>query len=441
MIEQLFSTLQKTSDFLWGYIGAAMIIVAGVLVSHQLGWMQLKGLPRMIRVGLSLLQSPSGKTQQDRGVLPRQAFFASLGGCVGVGNVVAVTLAVQVGGPGVLVWLWIVALLGMGLKYGEVYLGMAHRRPSKDGSYNGGPMYVLAEAFSSCKGWLPMFAAVLLCIYGTEIYIFGVIKEAVATSWSLPPAWVTVVLLALVVLGVAGGVKRIGTISGVLLPFFGLLFLVMTLWVLVLHAATIPSLLLSVFRSAFTGHAAVGGFVGSTFMLTMSRGVFAACYSGDVGIGYASVIHSESRVQDPAQQASLSILGIFLDTTICTCVVLLLLLTGAWQQPGGSSTLVQTALSSTFPYMHIFMPLLIFSFGYTTIMAYLIAGIKSARFLSAKYGSTVYWICSTMAFIGFSVWDSTRALVVMELAGGLLMIINCIALLRLRRSIQAPCME
>ncbi len=440
MIDTTFAALQAVNDFLWGYVGLALIVGVGVLISHQLRWVQLCSPLRVLRTCLSLLKKTSppldkSNQQNKRGVAPTRAFFASLGGCVGIGNLAGVAVGVQIGGPGVLVWMWFVALLGMALKYGEVYLAMKTRQPNEQGSYDGGPMYVVAQAFPSCRAWLPKIAAGLLCLYGVEIYLFGVIKKTVVTSWSLPAPLVTAFLLALVVLGVSGGVKRIGAISGILVPLFGLSFLAMTFWIVLSNAEKIPSLLAVVVHSAFCGHEAIGSFAGSTFILVVSRGLATACYSGDVGIGYASIIHSESRSQDPCQQASLSMLDIALDTFICTCAALLVLLTGVWSEPVDGNLAVQFALAKTFPYMNVFMPMLFFCLGYTTLLAYMIAGLKCAAFLNAKWGKKVYWGFAAASFTLFSFVDLRHAFSVMLLAGGLLMIINCGALLRLRNKI------
>lgn len=440
MIDAAFAALESANDFLWGHVGVALIVGAGALVSHQLGWVQLFSPLRVLRTALALLTerpaSEKAAGTPQRGVTPARAFFASLGECVGIGNIVTVAVGVQIGGPGVLLWMWIVALLGMALKYGEVYLGITYRQPNHQGSYDGGPMYVLAHAFPACERWLPAVAAFLLCVYGVEVYMFGVIKEAVVTSWSLPNAGVTVALLALIIPGVMGGVKRIGAISGTLIPLFGTIFLGMTLAVLVDHARELPNLLLTIARSAFRGHEAVGSFAGSAFILTMSRGLASACYSGDVGIGYASTIHSESQAQNPSRQASLSMLGIVIDTAVCTCVVLLLLVTGVWAEPVSGSLAVQTALAQYFPHMDLFMPIFLFSLGYTSISACMLVGLKAARFLHARRGTPVYWVCGIVIFLVFSTIDPKHALTVMSLAGGLLMIVNCVALLRLRGEIR-----
>jgi AGCS family alanine or glycine:cation symporter len=157
-----------------------------------------------------------------------------------------------------------------------------------------------------------------------------------------------------------------------------------------------------------------------------------------VGIGYASIIHAETNVNDPEKQASLAIVGIFIDTIIvCTAVMLLIMVSGVWENsslPG--SILVQRALEMYFPYMNIFMPIFIFCLGFSTITAYLVAGIKSARFLSPQKGKQVFICLASMAFVLFSFYDPSVAMAIMYSSGGLLMVINIPGIFVLRRYIK-----
>ena len=376
------------------------------------------------------------KNQGKRGVSPIEVFFASLGGCIGLGNIVSIAVAIQIGGPGALVWVWVAAFLGMILKYAEVYLGLKFRVENTMGSYDGGPMFFLRYAFPK----FPIIAnvmAVLMCLYGTDIYLFGIIKESFVENFSFSPFLVIALLLILILLSVMGGVRRVGLINAWLIPIFIGFFLLMVIYILGVNYQKIPSIFLGIISSAFSGHAAMGGFVGSSIMLTISRGISSACYSGDVGIGYASIIHAETRVQDKSNQASLAIVGIFFDTIIvCTAVILLVLSTGVWLDPNlKGSLIVQTALSQYFPYMNLFMSLFIFMLGYSTIIAYMCAGIKSAQFLSPKRGKNIFLLFSSIAFVLFSFFDASIALSIMYTCGGLLMLINIAGIMALRNYI------
>ena len=417
--------------FLWSYLGFFLIIFAGLYLSIQSKFVQVFSLSKAL--GHFFRSFNSQKNQGKRGVSPIEVFFASLGGCIGLGNIVSIAVAIQIGGPGALVWVWVAAFLGMILKYAEVYLGLKFRVENTMGSYDGGPMFFLRYAFPK----FPIIAnvmAVLMCLYGTDIYLFGIIKESFVENFSLSPLLVIVLLLALILLSVMGGVKRVGLINAWLVPIFIGFFLLMVLYILGVNYQKIPSMFFSIISSAFSGHAAMGGFVGSSVMLSISSGISSACYSGDVGIGYASIIHAETRVQDKCSQASLAIVSIFFDTmVVCSAVILLVLVTGVWLDPSlKGSLIVQTALSQYFPYMNLFMSLFIFMLGYSTIIAYMCAGIKSAQFLSPKRGKNIFLLFSSIAFVLFSFFDASIALSVMYICGGLLMLINISGIMALR---------
>lgn len=422
-------------NFLWTYVGISLILVAGLYLSYKSGFAQIFGLWRCFKNFFACFKNDM--PHADRGASPLFVFFASLGGCIGIGNVVSIAVAVQIGGPGALVWVWIAAFLGMIIKYAEVYLGIRFRLENDAGSYDGGPMYFLRYAFPK----LPFIAnimALLMCVYGAEIYLFGVIKESLVNNFAWPSAWVIGVLLVLVLLTVVGGVKRVGAVSAWMVPIFMTVFLGMVIVILVQNAALIPDMFVAIFSSAFSGQAAFGGFAGSTILLTASRGISSACYSGDVGIGYASIIHAETNVNEPEKQASLAIVGIFLDTiVVCTAVMLLVMISGVWQDSTiQGSMLVQAALQTYFPYMNIFMPIFVFMLGFSTITAYLVAGIKAAQYLSPKWGKPSFIVLSSFAFVFFSFYDSSLAMSVMYSCGGLLMVINIPGILALRRYIK-----
>jgi alanine or glycine:cation symporter, AGCS family len=434
-MDDILSLIQRFDSFLWTYVGVSLIVLSGLYFSFTSGFVQIFGLWRCFRNFFASFGRQSSASA--RGASPIYVFFASLGGCIGIGNVVAIAVAVQIGGPGALVWVWIAALLGMIIKYAEVYLGIKFRLENDSGSYDGGPMYFLRYAFPK----FPIIAdimALLMCIYGAEIYLFGVIKESFVLNFSWPPTLVVIVLLAFVLLTVLGGVRRVGAVNSWLVPIFMTVFLAMVGYVLVINAQQIPAMFKTIILSAFSGHAAFGGFAGSTLILTMSRGISSACYSGDVGIGYASIIHAETNVNEPEKQASLAIVGIFLDTiVVCTAVMLLIMISGVWENaslPG--SMLVQRALEIYFPYMNIFMPIFIFMLGFSTITAYLVAGIKSARFLSPKNGKKIFVLVASFAFVFFSFYDPSIAMAIMYSSGGLLMVINIPGIFMLRRYIR-----
>jgi len=352
---------------------------------------------------------------------------------IGIGNVVGIAMAVQLGGPGALFWVWMAALVGSIIKYSEVFLGLKHRVPNDQGGFDGGPMYFLRRAFQN--RWLPGFAAILLCIYGIEIYQFSVVTESLSTNYDLNRYLVIGGLLFVVLYASMGGIARLGTVCSWLMPVLITIYLSMCLWIIFQELAVLPALLNMVFVSAFNGHAAIGGFAGSTMILAVQYGISKAAYSADIGVGYDSIIQSESSTIYPERQARLAVLGVCIDNLICTISILVVLITGVWQESIEGSHLVQTALSHYFPYMHLFMPILLFILGYTTMIAYFCIGIKCARFLSPRYGFSIYVIYGAAALLLFSFFDQTKAAIVMSIAQAFLLITNLLAIFKLRHEL------
>lgn len=422
--------LESLDNFLWGYVVLPVLLVVGTYLTFKSRFFQIRRFPHVFKSFiLTLTAKPSGS-----GVHPLKAFFTCIGGCMGVGNVVAVCTAAQIGGPGALFWIWITAVIGMILKYSEVYLGLCYRVADGRGGYRGGPMYFLKKAYKN--PWIPNIVCLLLCFYGVEIYQFCIVTENISTNLEINKYVIAVTLMTLMIAVSRKGVNNVGRIASVFIPLFIISYLAMATWVLFQNAAVLPSILKTIMQSAFTGHAAVGAFAGSTFLIAASQGMRRSCYAGDLAIGYASVIHSETREVSAERQASLTIMEIFLDSfIICTTSVMLVLTTGVWNSPIEASMLVQSALAAYFPAMHIFMPLFLLVLGFTTIISYFCAGIKCAEYLSPRIGRKAYYMYACCTCLLFVCLQSSQALTVMSINAALLLLLNLYGIYRLRDEI------
>ena len=431
MFTFLIDCISGMENFLWTWMVWPLILSIGIYLTVRSRCAQLRYWPTALRNFYRFLKVEGAS---EAGVHPIKTFFASAGGFVGVSNIVTVCLTIQIGGPGALFWLWMTALVGMIVKYSELYLGVKFRVTRKDGLYDGGPMFFLRKAYP--YAWIPVVAAILLALYGVEVYQFGVVTRTLSQNFGWNEYLVAGGLLGAVLFAAIGGVERVGGISGLLVPIFFLLFFVMGFWVLAHHVTEIPSLLWLVLRSAFQGHAALGGFVGGSIYLAASQGIRCACYSGDTGVGYASVIHSETRLRHPEKQAALAFVEVFLDSfLICTMSALIILVTGVWSMPVESEFLMQQALSKYFPYMNLFMPIALTLFAYSSIIAYFCVGLKCAAFLSPRFGRSVYCLYACIMLPLFSLMQTAFALKVMYTVGGMLIVINLVGIFLLRKEL------
>ncbi len=321
------------------------------------------------------------------------------------------------------------------IQYSEVFLGFRHRVANNKGSYDGGPMYFLPKAYK--KPWIAPLVCFLLCIYGVEIFMFNVITDSISTNWNISPLIVIGFLLTAVLLVAKGGISRVGEICSAIIPVFIITYMSMSLWILCQHLPEIPSVIATVFKGAFTPQAAAGGFAGSTVMLTISMGMSRGAYSGDIGVGYTSVIYSEGHSTQFKRQSALTIVGIFLDTfVICTLSIFLVLLTGHWNSGIDVTLMVQEALGQHFPFMAFFMPFFLFLLGFSTILAYFVVGLKCAKFISPKWGPKFYYLYACTSLPLFAFVEATQAFLVMSLAGALLLILNLTGMLLLRKEVE-----
>jgi len=200
----------------------------------------------------------------------------------------------------------------------------------------------------------------------------------------------------------------------------------------------LPNFFWLVASSAFSEHAVFGGFAGSTMVMAAYYGISKTVYSGDIGIGYDSIVQSTTRLVNPKMQATMAIYALLTDTIICLLTNITLGVTGAWYKLNHvpSSDIVATVLADYLPYSDYFVTLLLFFAGFTTIIAYLAAGTKCANFISPKYGRTIYLLYAIFAFIFFCNFSQEKVITIMSLLSGLLVLLNVTGIIRLKKQIE-----
>jgi len=433
-MKEILSILTQIDAFFWSYLGVYIVIIPGLYFTIKSRGFQFKVLYNFKKTFRALYEVKHNT--EDDGINPFKLYFASVGGMIGLGNIVIVVTAVTLGGPGALLWLWVAALSGMLIKYSEIYLGVKYRIPNQNRGYDGGPMFYLKKAFGNKT--VPIISSILLCIYCVEVSQFKIISDTLSSTFNLNSLFVLLILLGLVIYASLGGVKRLATYSSFLMPPFILMYIAMCLWVIGYNYEALPDVLYQVVRCSVLGHAPAAGFLGSTMFMALHFGVARAVYSGDIAIGYDSIIQSETRTKHPELQAKLAIFGQLTDTIICTLSILVVLITGTWQEGGlkDPSDIIIKALSLHFPHIDIIMSILFFLAGYTTIIAYFTVGMKSADFVSKTWGKRIFIVYALLAFIGTHFTDQTNMIMVMSLSGGFLVLFNIAGIFKLRKEIK-----
>lgn len=427
--------IQMIESFLWSYCAVPAIVLLGLYLSFIHKFPQLTKSKHLITVFKHAFKTEEGPV--NRGISPLRAFFSSLGGCIGIGNIVAVCTAVQIGGPGAVFWLWVAAFLGMIVKYSEVYLGIKYRVANLHGSFDGGPMFYIGKVYGNKI--MPKIFSILLAMYGTEVYMFKVVSDSVAMTWNFESHSVSYLLIIAILIVSRGGVDKVGQICSATIPLFLTLFIGMSTWVLFHSPIPFLNVLKTIIHSAFNGHAAIGGFAGSTVALTIGQGMARACYSSDIGSGYASVVQSETSQYYPENQAIFEFFGIFVDTfVVSTLTTFVIISTNLWFESIPASHLLQTAFSQYFNGMDYFIPFFISLLGFSNLLAFFSVGKKCVNYLQPRWGGWAYYGYASIMYLIFTHTSQRYALLLMSMIGVSLLLINLYAILKLNKELVLP---
>ena len=429
-----FNILVYMDNIYWGTIGWLLICLSGIYFTIISKGLQFKTLYNFKSNIKELIRE--SRDAEQVGINPFKLYFTSVGGMVGLGNVVGISVALFIGGPGSLFWTLIATFSGMILKYCEIYLGVKYRVQNKHGGFDGGPMYYMQVAF---KGkFLAYLIAFLICLYGIETYQFLILVDRIEHTFHFNRTVVIAGLLLITVYTALGGIKRLASICVILMPIFMVSYIVFTIYVIAININLLPDFLLLCIKSAFSSSAAVGGFAGSSMILAAQFGVSKTVYSGDIGVGYDSIVQSETRIADPKKQAHLAIYALFSDSLIGILTNLMLGVTNAWQTMTDlpPSDVVATVLSRHLPYSDLFMTILFFFAGFAAVIAYMAAGVKCASFIKPRYGRYVYLLYAVFALVFFCNFPQEKVIVFMSVLSGFLVLINIIGIIKLRKKIE-----
>ncbi len=264
----------------------------------------------------------------------RQALFTALSGTVGTGNIGGVGLAIFIGGPAALFWMWVTAFFGMATKMVEVSLSHKYRQVDREGQMVGGPMFYMEKGLG--LKWLAIFFAIatVICSFGTgNLPQSNNIAISVQSSFGVEPWMTGLVLSILLGLVIVGGIHRIALVANAIVPTMAIIYLLGALTVLLNNIDGVIPAFLQVFSDAFTGSAATGGFLGASFAYAFNRGVNRGLFSNEAGQGSAPIAHASARAPEHVSEGMVSLLEPFIDTLIiCTVTGLVILASGAWTQ-------------------------------------------------------------------------------------------------------------
>ena len=427
------SILSAIDSFIWGAPLLTLLSGTGLYLTLRLGFIQIRYLPRAL--GYLFKKDKGGKGD----VSSFAALCTALAATIGTGNIVGVATAVQAGGPGAIFWMWLVALLGMATKYAECLLAVKYRVRDKNGFMAGGPMYYIERGLGI--KWL----AKLFALFGVMVAFFGIgtfpqvnaITYAMQDTFNVPVLVTAIIVTLLVGLIILGGVKRIATASSVIVPFMAILYVTTSLVIILLNIEKVPDAISLIICSAFDPQAALGGAVGFTVMKAIQSGVARGIFSNESGLGSAPIAAAAAQTREPVRQGLISMTGTFLDTIIvCTMTGIVLVLTGAWNNPELAGATVTNyafaqGLGTSIGATIVTVGLLFFAF--TTILGWCYYGERCFVYLVGIRGVKLYRL-AYIVLVGLGSFLHLNLIwIIADIVNGLMAFPNLIALIGLRK--------
>lgn len=417
------------NEIFWGYVLIYGLLAVGLFFTLRLGFVQLVHFPEMFRAVI-------GTNANDKsGITPFQALCTSLASRVGTGNLAGVAVALYLGGPGALFWMWVVAFLGMATAYAESTLAQLYKVRNDQGDYRGGPAFYIARGLNA--PWAgAVFSVCLILAFGL---VFNAVQansiaDAFQGAFGFDKLWVGVGLAVVTAVVIFGGIRQIARVAEWIVPFMALIYLAVALYVVAVNITEVPAMLRMIVESAFGLGAATGGIAGA-----MLNGIKRGLFSNEAGMGSAPNIAAVATPDPhhPSSQGFVQSLGVFIDTIlICTATGLMILLSGV-MVPG--SELTGTPLTQAAMTVHIgaaghpFIAIAILFFAFTSIIGNYSYAENAMTFL--RLGNPVGLAILRLGVLAMVVWGAYESVATVfnaaDASMGLMATVNLIAIVLL----------
>ncbi|TQS73616.1 alanine:cation symporter family protein [Rhodobacteraceae bacterium] len=428
-LELLFS---KIGDLTWGWSLIPILVVFGVFITLATNFVQFRFFGRMFRV-----LSRSNNSDDPDKISARQALLVSVGGRVGGGNIAGVAVAITLGGPGAVFWMWAVALVGMATSLVECSLAQLFKRKIGHNTYRGGPASAIIHGLGAEYRWLAVVYAICLIAafgFGFNAFQGNTVAGAMEDSFGIDRLWTGIVLAGASGLIIFGGIHRIAKVSDVVVPVMAVGYLGLAIAVVVLHIGEVPGVFSSIIQNAFGFQEAVGGGMGAAIAQGMRRGLF----SNEAGLGSAPNVAATAEVRHPISQGITQSFSVFIDTiVICSCTAFVILL-GNVYVPGAEGVdgvvLTQQSLVSHFgEWSQYFLSIAILLFAFSSIIYNYYLGENALAVLSKQPIAVILLRIAIIAivFVGAIAPGATAVFFFSDPLMGLLALVNLLAIMML----------
>ena len=372
--------IEWLSNFLYTYILIFMLIALGIFFSYKTNFVQFRYIKEMFR----LLGDGAANGKEDGHVSSFQAFCISTASRVGTGNLAGIAIAISVGGPGAIFWMWLIALIGAGSSFVESTLAQIYKEKDDKGAFRGGPAYYIEKGLN--KKWLGVLFSILITVSFGLIFNSvqsNTISIAMNEAFGFDRLIVGIILMILTVAIIIGGVQRVAKVSGIIVPVMAVLYILVSLFVILKNIGEVPRIILLIFENAFGIKEAVGGSLGGVILIGIKRGLF----SNEAGMGSAPNAAATANVSHPVKQGLIQTLAVFNDTIIiCSCTAFIILLSDVDLSEGLTGIqLTQNALSSQIGSIgSTFIAICILLFAFSSIVGNYYYGESNIEFLTDK---------------------------------------------------------
>jgi len=435
-VEAVEQALARVGDLVWGVPLLVLLFGTHLFLTVRLRFVQ-RYIVRAIRLSFERRREGEGDVSHFG------ALTTALAATIGTGNIVGVATAVAAGGPGAVLWMWLTGVFGIATKYAEALLAVKYRVVTPRGLMAGGPMYVLERGLRA--RWLGLVFAAL-----TAVAAFGIgnmvqansISTLVRETLHVDP-WITgIVMTGFTAVVILGGITSIAKVCERLVPFMAATYVLGCAVLLAMHLDAIPATVALIVKSAFSGHAAVGGFLGAGVREAMRYGIARGLFSNESGLGSAPIVAAAAQTRTPVRQALVSSTGTFWDTVVvCAMTGIVLVNSGEWAQGYDGAALTRAAFSDLPHVGPLVLTVGLLTFVFSTILGWSYYGEKAAEYL---FGSgviapyRVLWVAAVMVGSVVSlqaVWSFA------DVANGLMAVPNLISLIALHRVLVAETRE
>lgn len=424
-LDTLNDFVNVLNNYLWSYILIALLIGLGLWFTVRTRFVQIRMLGEMFR----LVGEGVGSAPRPGHISTFQAFCVSTASRVGVGNIAGIAIAVVMGGPGAVFWMWVIATIGAASGFVESTLGQIYKVPRKGGGFLGGPAYYIQNVLGS-KFFAGVFAVLISVTYGL---IFNSVQSntmtlSMQTSWGVDPFYTGVVVAALTGIIIFGGLVRVARVVGIMVPFMAGAYILVAIFYTFMHIHAVPDVLVAIVTNAFDFDAAYGATFGMIVMTGIKRGLF----SNEAGMGAVPNAAAAADATHPVKQGLVQALGVYFDTLlVCTASAMLVLLSSDWNTAGKTGiALVQHALSRELGvWMNHFVTIVVLFFAFSSIIGNYFYGEVNMPFISKNKAAIQIYraLVVAMVFIG-SIVSLSVVWNLADLFMALMAIVNLIAI-------------